>query len=269
MISANVFHISNRAVGEHFGAFQDHECKQMKESVAYLRQLGALDESNPSKPRVIIANYITSPTNCIASSSFYSVCCMDECEGLLGHLEQKIAAPEATSTRIADLVSKLSSSSTNAPRKLSQALVDRLGEIAAGHGGSVPLHGRLFAQWMHHAFPRECPYPHLSGTTNPLTPDEWLESTGGETTATEEEMQGHVEKAVSSSSVESSNRASLPWSPEEELLVVRPAMQSDHGITRNAIMFMAVGSVAFGMVRNALAPRAVTSKVSGCEKYLV
>ena len=119
-------------VGEHFGAFQDHECKQMKdslvkiedsgtgrvllsdfykpgldgqwqfqESVAYLRQLGALDESNPSRPSVIIANYLNSPTNCIASSSFYSVCCMDECEGLLGHLEQKIAAPEATSTHIA------------------------------------------------------------------------------------------------------------------------------------------------------------------------
>ena len=181
-------------VGEHFGAFQDHECKQMKdslvkiedsdtgrvllsdfykpaiggqwqfqESVAYLRQLGALDESNPSRPSVIIANYLHSPTNCIASSSFYSVCCMDECEGLLGHLEQKIAAPEASSTRIADLVSKLSSSSVIAPRKLTQGLLDRLGEIAAGHGGNVPLHGRLFAQWMHHAFPRECPYPHLSG----------------------------------------------------------------------------------------------------------
>jgi len=287
-------------VGEHFGAFQDHECKQMKdslvkiedsdtgrvlladfykpaiggqwqfqESVAYLRQLGALDESNPSRPSVIIANYLNSPTNCIASSSFYSVCCMDECEGLLGHLEQKIAAPEATSTRIADLVSKLSSSSMIAPRKLTQGLLDRLGEIAAEHGGSVPLHGRLFAQWMHHAFPRECPYPHLSGTTNPLTPDEWLESTGGETTATEEEMQGHVEKVVPSSLVEGPNGASLPWSPEEELLVARPAMQSDRGITRNAIMFMAVGSIAFGMVRNALAPRAVTSKSSGCEKYLV
>jgi len=287
-------------VGEHFGAFQDHECKQMKdslvkiedsdtgrvlladfykpaiggqwqfqESVAYLRQLGALDESNPSRPSVIIANYLNSPTNCIASSSFYSVCCMDECEGLLGHLEQKIAAPEAASTRIADLISKLSSSSVTAPRKLNQGLLDRLGEIAAEHGGSVPLHGRLFAQWMHHAFPRECPYPHLSGTTNPLTPDEWLESTGGETTATEEEMQGHVEKVVPSSLVEGPNGASLPWSPEEELLVARPAMQSDRGITRNAIMFMAVGSIAFGMVRNALAPRAVTSKSSGCEKYLV
>merc|ERR1719197_381685 len=119
-------------VGEQFGSFQDHECRQIKssllkieipgtgrvrlsdfyrpavdgnwqfqESVSYLRQLGALDESDPAMPRVVIANYMTSPTNCIASSSFYSVCCMDECEGLLGHIERVVAAPEATSTHIA------------------------------------------------------------------------------------------------------------------------------------------------------------------------
>merc|ERR1719272_617081 len=159
------------------------------ESVAYLRQLGALDESNPSKPSVIIANYLNSPTNCIASSSFYSVCCMDECEGLLGHLEQKVASPEATSTRIADIVSELASSSVIAPRKLTQGLLDRLGEIAAEHGGSVPLHGRLFAQWMHHAFPRECPYPHLSGTTDPTR------KIGLESMASKEEMHEFVAQA--------------------------------------------------------------------------
>jgi len=92
-------------VGEQFGTHQDQECQQMKaslikisdrgtgrvhlsefykpavdghhfqfqESAAYLRQLGALDESDPEKPRVIIPNFITSPSNCIASSSFYSV----------------------------------------------------------------------------------------------------------------------------------------------------------------------------------------------------
>merc|ERR1740138_312887 len=175
-------------VGEHFGGFQDQECRQIKasllkmeepgtgrvpladfykpavdghwqfqESVLYLRQLGALDESDPQRPRVIIANYVSSPSNCIASSSFYSVCCMDECEGLLGHLEREIAAPEATSVPIATVVSHLSSSSVVAPRKLSQTLMDRLIEIGVAHGGNVQLHGRLFAQWMHHAFPRECP----------------------------------------------------------------------------------------------------------------
>merc|ERR1719498_1946242 len=235
-------------VGEQFGSFQDQECHQIKasllkmeepgtgrvrlsefykpaigcqwqfqESVAYLRQLGALDEADPAKPRVIIANYISSPSNCIASSSFYSVCCMDECEGLLGHLERQIAAPEATATRIAALVSDLSSSSVAAPRTLSPALLDRLGEIAAQHGGNVPLHGRLFAQWMHHAFPRECPFPHLSGTTHPVTPDEWLQATGEDTTATAEEMKGHLNFGASSPSEASSAAATLPWSHQEEL----------------------------------------------------
>merc|ERR1719198_2248961 len=141
-------------VGERFGSFQDQECKHMKdslvkiedsgtgrvllsdfykpgldgqwqfqESIAYLRALGALDETNPSKPSVIIVNYLHSPSNCIASSSFYSVCCLDECEGLLGHLERKIGEPEATAARIAKIVSELPSSSVAAPRQLSAPLL--------------------------------------------------------------------------------------------------------------------------------------------------
>jgi len=292
-------------VGEQFGHFQDKECQQIKaslvnmeepgtgrvrladfykpaiggqwqfqESVSYLRQLGALDETDASKPSVIIANYISSPSNCIASSSFYAVCCMDECEGLLGHLEQKIAAPEATSARIAALVSELSSSSVAAPHKLSPALLDRLGEIAAQNGGSVPLHGRLFAQWMHHAFPRECPYPHVSGTTNPQTPDEWLESTGEETTATDAEMQVHVDRASATQPVQHKlDAAPLPWSPEEELLVLRPpemrgiARSTRSGVA-NFVLLMALCAIAFGIKSNFFIVAPKGGKMSD-EKYLV
>jgi len=274
-------------VGERFGSFQFHECQQIKDSlmkmeegstgrvaladfyrpavgghwqfqenVGYLRQLGALDESDPDKPRVIIANYVTSPSNCIASSSFYSVCCMDECEGLLGHLERQVAAPEATAARIATLVGDLSSSSVIAPRKLSAALLSRLEDIATGHGGTIPLHGRLFAQWMHHAFPRECPYPHVSGTTNPQNPDEW-EAAGQETTATDEEMQFHIDSALNRTEQEEVDVAPLPWSPEEELLVCRspPVAEGSAGAARfpslrNALLFMAMLSLAYGLVRN-------------------
>jgi len=250
-------------IGEQFGAFQDHECKHIKaslvameeagtgrvrlsdfwrpalndpngswqfgESLSYLRQLGVLDESDAKNLRVIIPNYVSSPSNCIASSSFYSVCCMDECEGLLGHLESKIAAPEAAPEQIAMLVTDLSSSSVAAPRKLSQVLRQRLDEIAEVHGGSVQLHGRLFAQWMHHAFPRECPYPHLSGTTNPQTPDEWLQSTGEETMATEEEMQGVIEQDQSNRT-QALHIDSLPWSSSEELLFERRAGSEKSGV---------------------------------------
>merc|ERR1719446_613140 len=234
-------------VGERFGSFQDQECKHMKdslvkiedsgsgrvllsdfykpgldgqwqfqESASYLRALGALDETTPSRPSVIITNYLHSPSNCIASSSFYSVCCMDECEGLLGHLERSIAAPEASASRIAQVVSQLSSSSMTAPRPWSPSLLDRLEEIAATHGGTVPLHGRLFAQWMHHAFPRECPYPHVAGTINPQTPDQWLKESGQESTATNEEMLSFVKKAESA--------PFIPPSSEETSEVEEPAL---------------------------------------------
>merc|ERR1719482_731280 len=118
-------------VGERYGRFQDIECRQFKdwlvaledssvggagrvrlsdfygaalndgkwqftESTSYLRQLGALDESDASNPRVIIPNYLSGPSNCVASSAYYSVCCLDECEGILGRLEEIISAPEAT-----------------------------------------------------------------------------------------------------------------------------------------------------------------------------
>merc|ERR1719394_778451 len=145
-------------VGHRFGGFQNAECQVLKEklvdmeyegsgrvplskfysginddrdwpfleSAEYLRNLGALDDTNPSRPAVIIPNFLSSPSNCVAPSSFYSVCCMDECEGLLSQVEQAVASPAAS--------------------------VARLEEVAGHHGdGRVPLHGRLFAQWLHHA----------------------------------------------------------------------------------------------------------------------
>merc|ERR1719407_472414 len=82
---------------------------QFSESVDYLRQLGALDESDPSNPRVIIPNYISGPSNCVASSAYYSVCCLDECESILGRLEQTIAAPEAKPSTILNLIPMIAS----------------------------------------------------------------------------------------------------------------------------------------------------------------
>merc|ERR1719235_302006 len=102
-------------IGERYGRFQDIECRQFKdwlvavedpgvggagrvrvsdfygkalndgkwqfsESIDYLRTLGALDESDSSNLRVIIPNYISAPSNCVASSAYYSVCCLDECK---------------------------------------------------------------------------------------------------------------------------------------------------------------------------------------------
>merc|ERR1719336_3489714 len=132
------------------------------ESVDYLRKVGALDETNPRRMSVVIANWIQSPSNCFAGSSFYSVCCSDECEGLLGHVEEMVEGPTASASKIAAVVSGLHSETVHAPRNLSAVLLSRLEQISDLHRGAVPLHGRLFAQWMHHAYPRECAFPHVN-----------------------------------------------------------------------------------------------------------
>merc|ERR1740121_1773944 len=66
----------------------------------------------------------------------------------MSHLEQAIAEPKATPGRIVEVVSGLRSDTVDAPRNLSTSLLARLGEIADHHDGFVPLHGRLFPQWM-------------------------------------------------------------------------------------------------------------------------
>lgn len=244
-------------VGETYHRFNDKECRDLKytlmdlegnmagrvrlarfykmafvshwhftEKPDYLRALGALDESNPNNPQVILSNYIMSRPNCQEASNLYAICCRNECEDLLGFLEAQFGTPLADPQRIIELVSELPSDTILAPRNLSSALVQRLDEVAAAHGGKVPLHGRLFAQWMHHAYPRECPYP---GASSPQTPDEWISQTGqGATRASREEMERIVEADVCVSSNGSLPQAAdcgaseLPWSAEEQLLASEP-----------------------------------------------
>jgi hypothetical protein len=149
------------------------------ETKEYLRAIGALDDSDfLHGPKVIVSNYILSKVNCLAHSNSYSICCINECDHLYGQLEDGTAGYASTPDRIANLVAALSSSTVQAPRNLSQLLLQRLGDIAFTNRGTVLLHSRLFAQWMHQAFPRECPYPHLTGTTTSLSPMAWAEKHG-------------------------------------------------------------------------------------------
>merc|ERR1719277_1976873 len=99
------------------------------------------------------------------------------------------------------------SDSVDAPRNLSASLVSRLWEIADHHDGSVPLHGRLFAQGMHHAYPLECPYPHAGGTTQPLTPDEWMDQSGLDV----ENSKALLEAYVTTNIPSQQKSDELPW----------------------------------------------------------
>merc|ERR1719473_2502035 len=57
---------------------------------------------------------------------------------------------------------------------ISSRFYTKLDEIAARGNGKVPLHGRLFAQWLHYVFPLQCPFPHAAGSVQPQTQGERL-----------------------------------------------------------------------------------------------
>lgn len=147
---------------------------QFSETPAYLKELGALDESDPDNLRVMIPNYLDGASNCVATSSYYSVCCINEGEELLGSIEKHFQAPDVTPDALARFVADLPSSTVSAGRTLPQPLIQKLEQIAAVHGGHVPLQGRLFMQWMHNAYPHEVPYPFLSGKKHPRLPEVYI-----------------------------------------------------------------------------------------------
>jgi len=143
--------------------FYDPEfSSRFRESVSYLRDHGILDETDPEDLSVIIPNYLHSPGNCLTPSGFYDICCFDECEAMMDHIEVEVAAPVTTPEHITAVVASLAASRkyNRSGGDLNPSLTRLLRDIADYHGGLVPIHGRLFAQWMHQAFPRECAHPH-------------------------------------------------------------------------------------------------------------
>merc|ERR1719220_267364 len=185
-----------------------------RQPVEYLRHVGALDESDPRRLSVVIPNYVYSMNNCLASSSFFSVCCTNKCERLMSHVEREIAAPIASPQRLAEVVAALPSDFVDAPRELPASMLSRLHEIGDLHNGEVPLHSRLFAQWMHHAYPQECPFPHSVLGQSTLTPEDWSAQTGLEHSLDRAELAQHAERASDE------GRASeiVPWSDQEGLV---------------------------------------------------
>jgi hypothetical protein len=288
-------------VGEQYGRWQNKECRAIKkqlldleapgtgrvplskfygksvedqtftfmESLPYLRMLGTLDETNSEETSVIIPNYVTSPSNCVAESKFYSVCCIDECEALMGSIEAQVGSSEASPDRIIDIVSGLSSDSVEAPRDLPTMLSLRLEEIAARHSGTVPLHGRLFAQWMHHAFPRECSFPHMSGTTQRIGVNAFTERTGISYDYESHDVKELIE-AANSTGTQLGQRntkqmqGELPWSVEEELFVCRPQSGSEvtsTPVSLDSCIRLLVGVLAVALLVAKLLPSLSSKKM--------
>lgn len=183
--------------------------------------------------RVIIANYLLMDSNCLASSGYYSVCCIDECEHLMTQLETKLRAPTAEPSELLQIVPALTVPSMSMNYSITAELEQRLQDIAEHHDGKVPLHGRLFAQWMHHVFPRTCPFPHEAGAIADV--DHPLE-------ATAYDMRRHIADVDALVSKDKSRDEVLfgMWSPREDL--VEPEghkHKSRGGLLTTIMMFLA------------------------------
>jgi len=186
---------------------------QFSESVHYLRDLGALDESQPESS-VIVSNYVLGASNCVGTSRFYAQCCVDPCDQLMAQLEKALAAPRAAPSDLrAALAALPAPDSTVRP-------VEELQK--ASEDGLVALHGRLFAQWLHHAYPRQCPMPSRAGMRLwQELPRDFTLRTGQDYAATHEEMKRYADQKLSKEGV-----CRLPWISEELLVSEMPATAS-------------------------------------------
>lgn len=190
------------------------------ESEAYLRDLGVLDETSAWRGKEVrIANYMQAHSNCIVAAPNYLVCCKNECEDIIGTLDDTLGAPTATPSDIIRVLRNVSSPSSeeDEPPAFDGPLKDQLEKLGELHGGNVPLHGRLFSQWLHYAYPRECAFPHKAGTHKALTPSEY----GGNYIATDAEMRVHAESTPNSPKEDADEERwiSQEWSEEEEVLL--------------------------------------------------
>merc|ERR1719380_232687 len=252
---------------------------EFAESARHLKKMGSLDDSDPETPKVIIPNYINGPSNCLASTKFFRVCCIDECDDLVGHLEVHIGKPSAPPAEIASIVASLPSATVAGNRDLPSWLLHRLDEVASHHNGQVPLHGRLFAQWMHYAYPRECPYPHADGETERERNGKIASKAAMEEIISKDASQERNEPPAleSASAEELLLMHSAMWSMEEELVNHSPSGTFDtapgsatflRACFRGMIMVAVLLSVSIALVRTSNPARSNTF-TKGSEKYYV
>eukprot|EP00927_Polykrikos_kofoidii_P028956 TRINITY_DN2511_c0_g1_i1.p1 TRINITY_DN2511_c0_g1~~TRINITY_DN2511_c0_g1_i1.p1 ORF type:complete len:550 (-),score=101.37 TRINITY_DN2511_c0_g1_i1:164-1813(-) len=184
------------------------------EPIELLRDTGALDEVDAQNPRVIIPNYVIGKSNCVARTSFYSTCCPNTCEPVLAQIEQTLGSGTAAP---ADIVSAVDATRSVS---LSPLHLQRLHEVAKQHGGRVRLHGRLFMQWLHFVYPRDCAYPHRSGSTYEKTLEDWGSDMGQHPQLTRDELKNATLRLSELKPVEGKD-SSCMWTLEEELFIER------------------------------------------------
>merc|ERR1719497_257331 len=123
-----------------------------------------------------------------------------------------------------------------------------------------PSMDAFFAQWMHLAYPRECPFPHVSGNIQPKTAKE-MRAAGRAHRAQEEEMQQYVQAGHQNRNrgEERCNNeiCSAMWSTEEELVDGHAhsseiARKEGRGVWRTVLFFAFTCTAAISLALSVL-----------------
>merc|ERR550537_1807321 len=155
----------------------------------------------------------------------------------MNEIEGHVRGPTAAAPQLMGLLSNMSSTTIDAPRKFSSDMMTKLDLIAQSNGGVVPIHGRLFAQWLHYAFPHECPLPTAAGA---LTPSAWL---NGAAIGSAEEREQHIKQADAAQV--SGEHVEVSWS-EEEILPFEEPRRKERGAFASFFRFaMMVSAILF------------------------
>ena len=137
----------------------------------------------------------------------------------MGEVEHMVQAPTASPQVLLGIVGNLSLVNYDGEQVVTAELEAKLHTVAAHHAGTVPLHGRLFAQWMHFAFPLECPYPHVLQDSISLSPASWTSKKSY--TSTEEQRQKFIEENAHVDDADI-NRLAVQWTDEEVMPLQEP-----------------------------------------------
>jgi len=165
-------------------------------------------------------------------------------------VEAAVGAPVATVEQVLQIVGSLSDGDDE-PARLDAAMRGQLQRVAQVHGGQVPLHGRLFAQWLHYAFPRDCAFPHKAGASKALTPAQF----GEESIVSAEEVSRHVAEDVVQRDLAVENLTAddgdlmTQWSEEEELLGSYTQQSVVTWVGRNVLGLAAAVAVVGSVLR--------------------
>ena len=147
-----------------------------EETPEYLRELGVLDESSSSRGmQLVIPNYVQSASNCIEVSAFYSICCLKECEGLLGRIEKEIRSPFATPGVLLEVAQRAINAREDEPRnQTTQLAVQSVMEAAWDTVQLSPL--PAISVGRPSAWPSALPKSTSQRTTRPPIPAEKSEA---------------------------------------------------------------------------------------------